>query len=178
MLGAGGDAAREWAQYERAALETGQAWRLLTAHLVHLNWGHVGLNVVALVLIALLFEDLLSPLDWLAATVLAALAIDLGLYVWNNDVQWYVGLSGVLHGYVVLGAAALAGERRGIGVTLALGVAGKLVWEQFAGPLPFTEAQAGGPVVVAAHLYGAAAGALLAAARPFARRVAARRHAL
>ena len=32
------------------------------------------------------------------------------------------------------------------------------------GPIPFTQASAGGPVVVAAHLYGAAGGVAVAAA--------------
>ena len=41
-------------------------------------------------------------------------------------------------------------------------VAGKLAWEQFAGPLPGSESGSGGPVIVDAHLYGAVGGLLAA----------------
>ena len=42
----------------------------------------------------------------------------------------------------------------GLGLTL------KLLWEVIYGPVPLTAASVGGAVVVAAHLYGAIAGAL------------------
>jgi rhomboid family GlyGly-CTERM serine protease len=92
----------------------------------------------------------------------AALSIDLGLYVLEPQVQWYVGLSGVLHGVVACGALLLARRRSTVGVLLAIGLAGKLVFEQVVGPVPFTQASVGGPVITAAHLYGAAAGATAA----------------
>jgi hypothetical protein len=57
-----------------------------------------------------------------------------------------------------------------IGAVLALGVAAKLGFEQIQGPIPFTQASAGGPVIVAAHLYGAIGGALAAIAFGFVRR--------
>jgi rhomboid family GlyGly-CTERM serine protease len=98
----------------------------------------------------------------------AALSIDLGLYVLEPQVEWYVGLSGVLHGVVACGALLLVRLRSTVGVLLAIGLAGKLVFEQVVGPVPFTQASVGGPVITAAHLYGAAAGgvaAVLMAAR-------------
>jgi rhomboid family GlyGly-CTERM serine protease len=177
-FGFGGEAARAWAQYDRAGLETGELWRLLTAHVVHLGWSHLWLNVLALALICLLFEDVLSAHEWLATTFVAALAIDLGLYVWNNDVLWYVGLSGVLHGYVAVGAVRLAAERSALGAALVLGVAAKIAWEQAAGPVPFTQSASGGPVVVAAHLYGALGGLAVATATAMLRRHGRHRHAL
>jgi len=81
--------------------------------------------------------------------------------VLDPEVSWYVGLSGVLHGYVAAGALALLMRREKLGVVLAAGVAAKLIFEQVVGPVPFTAASVGGPVVVAAHLYGVV-GALLA----------------
>lgn len=157
-LALGGDEARLWARYDRAAIATGELWRLVAAHLVHLGWGHWWPNVAALFVIGALFEDLLSPLEWLIVTVVCALAIDAGLYVFDADVQWYVGLSGVLHGFVACGAFLLLRERSKIGAVLAIGIAIKLVFEQTVGPVPFTAASVGGPVIVAAHLYGVVAG--------------------
>jgi rhomboid family GlyGly-CTERM serine protease len=163
LLEVGGDAGRAWGRYDRAALANGEAWRLLTGHLVHLGWGHLWPNLVALALIGSLFEEALAPLEWLGAATLAALAIDAGLYFLEPQVDWYVGLSGVLHGMVACGAWLLLGRGNPIGWLLAIGVAAKLIWEQYVGPIPFTEASAGGPVVVAAHLYGSAGGTAAAA---------------
>ncbi|HZF31184.1 MAG TPA: rhombosortase [Gammaproteobacteria bacterium] len=164
-LALGGEPAREWARYDRIGLENGELWRLLTGHLVHLGFGHLWPNLLALVVIGSLFEDVLEPVEWLAAAVGCALAIDLGLYALDSDVDWYVGLSGVLHGFVACGALLLLLRRRQrIGAALAIGLGAKLAWEHWAGPVPFTAASVGGPVIVAAHLYGAAAGVVAALA--------------
>jgi rhomboid family GlyGly-CTERM serine protease len=89
--------------------------------------------------------------------------IDLGLWFFDPDLDWYVGLSGVLHGILIAGA--FVGMRRGSVEAAALGVlvVGKIIWEQLSGPLPGSASLAGGSVVVNAHLYGAIAGALTAA---------------
>jgi len=159
-LALGGDAARRWASYDRTAVESGQAWRLVTAHLVHLGWGHLWPNLLALLLIGGLLEEFLKPLEWLVASVVTAVAISLGLYLLDPDTQWYVGLSGVLHGLVACGAAVMLMTRTfGLGGALAAGLGLKLAWEQVYGPVPLTAASVGGAVVVAAHLYGAIAGA-------------------
>ncbi len=163
VLQAGGDTARAWGQYDRVLIGRGELWRLVTGHLVHLGWRHLWPNVLALLIIGALFERVLTPLEWLLAAVLAGVGIDVGLYVLNTDVQWYVGLSGVLHGLVACGALLLLRSGSGVGGALVLGLAVKLAFEQWFGPVPLTEANAGGPVIVAAHLYGSAAGAVVAA---------------
>lgn len=164
-LALGGDAARDWASYDRAAIQHGQAWRLVSAHLVHLGWGHLWPNLLALLLIGGLLEEFLKPLEWLVASTVTAVAISAGLYVLDPGIHWYVGLSGVLHGFVACGALLLLLRRRQrIGAALAIGLGAKLAWEHWAGPVPFTAASVGGPVIVAAHLYGAAAGVVAALA--------------
>ena len=161
LLQLGGDPALAWARYEPGAIDDLELWRLLTAHLVHLGWGHWALNIAACALVALLFEDVLGPLEWGAAAIVSALAIDTGLYLFDPEVQWYVGLSGVLHGLVACGAWQLLRRRSGVGALLAIGISAKLIWEQWWGPVPFTASSVGGPVVVAAHLYGAAGGLIV-----------------
>ena len=163
VLAAGGDPVRELGRWQRDAIETGQYWRLVSGHLVHLGFGHLWPNLAALVVIGLLFEDMFGNVDWVRIGAASAAAIDLGLYVLDPDVSWYVGLSGVLHGYVAAGALALIARRERLGVVLAVGVGAKLIFEQVVGPVPFTAASVGGPVVVAAHLYGVI-GALMAEA--------------
>ena len=159
-----GDSGRLWGRYEGALVTQGEYWRLVTAHVVHLGWGHLWPNLTALLLIGALFEDLFDAGMWLLLAAAAAGSIDLGLLLLDRDVDWYVGLSGVLHGFVAAGALTAWFRGQSIGWLLAIGLAGKLVWEQTMGPVPFTAAAVGGPVVVASHLYGTAGGLMAAAA--------------
>jgi rhomboid family GlyGly-CTERM serine protease len=160
----GGDSARELFRYDRVALADLELWRLASAHLVHLSVGHTALNVIALAIIAVLFDSVLDSIDWIVAACLSALAIDLGLFAASPEVAWYVGLSGALHGIMVAGALTLAVARSRFGAIMLLLVIGKIAWEHFAGPVPFSELTSGGPVVTDAHLYGAVGGAVAGAA--------------
>ena len=170
LLAVGGDGLREVGRYEREAIESGEYWRLVSGHLVHLGFGHLWPNLAATAVIGLLFEGVFRNADWLRVAAASAAAIDLGLYALEPQVLWYVGLSGVLHGYVAAGALALLVRRDKLGVVLAIGVAAKLIFEQVSGPVPFTAQSVGGPVVVAAHLYGVVGGLLAEAAAQVARR--------
>jgi len=175
VLALGGEAARDGASYDRVAIENGQAWRLLTAHFVHLGWGHLWPNLLALLLIGGLLEEFLKPLEWLVASFVTAVAIGGGLFVFDPDTEWYVGLSGVLHGLVACGAVMMLAARQvKLGGALAAGLALKLAWEQVYGGIPLTAASVGGAVVVAAHLYGALSGALAGLAFGIVRRRASR----
>jgi rhomboid family GlyGly-CTERM serine protease len=154
-----GEPGRLLLRYDRAALAQGQAWRLLTAHLVHLDLRHALLNGCGLALMWALFARDYTARQWLLVVLGALVAIDAGLWLCDSTVQWYVGSSAALHG--VMAAGALAHLRRGEpdGWVLAGFLAAKLVWEQWVGPLPL----AGGVVVVDAHLYGVIGGAAVAA---------------
>jgi rhomboid family GlyGly-CTERM serine protease len=169
-LAAGGDELRELGRYERQTIESGEYWRLVTGHLVHLGFGHLWPNLAALAIIGALFTDVFGNADWWRASFASAAAIDLGLYFLDPEVVWYVGLSGVLHGFVAAGALALLLRREAIGAVLAIGLCAKLSFEQLVGPVPFTAASVGGPVVVAAHLYGTAGGFLAEAVTHIIRR--------
>lgn len=158
VIMAGGDSAAEWLRYDRVALAHGEYWRLLTAHLTHLGWSHLLLNLAGLFLLHALVGDVLSRREWLWLMLFSALSISAGLWLFEPQLRWYVGLSGVLHGVLLGGALllTLAGNREGVYllvITLA-----KLLWEQVVGPMPGSEATAGGKVIVNAHLYGAIAG--------------------
>jgi len=173
-LALGGAAARDWGSYDRAAVEGGQVWRLITAHLVHLGWAHLWPNLLALLLIGGLLEEFLNPVEWMVASLVTAFSISAGLYLFHPDTEWYVGLSGVLHGLVACGVVMMIRARAlGLGIGLGLGLALKLLWEVVYGPVPLTAASVGGAVVVPAHLYGAISGALAGVAFAAARRRAA-----
>ncbi len=173
--GLGGDPARAALRFERSAIAAGQWWRLLTAHLVHLGAWHALLNCAGLALLWALFARAFRPGGWLVILLASAAAIDAGLWWGSSTVQWYVGSSGVLHGAMAAGTLAHWRAREPDRVLLAGFLLAKLAWEQVHGALPF--AGSGAPVLVAAHLYGAAGGVLaataltLAAGVPFAGRL-------
>jgi len=158
------EGARAELRYERLAVAAGEWWRLLTGSVVHLTWPHTFLNVGALLLGSWVFSEARPAWSWALAFVITALASNLGLYWFSPEVYWCVGLSGALHGLLIISAAdwALQGDRAGIAL-LAIW-AGKIGWEQLGGSLPLTAEISGAAVVTDAHLWGAAGGALFTAA--------------
>lgn len=164
-LALGGDDAALGLRYERDAVAAGEWWRLLSGHLAHLGWAHLGLNLAGLVVIWLLVgERLAGAVGWVAMLGCVA-GVTVGLWWLNPETEWYVGLSGALHGLLVCGAVLALAGRDPIGGILLLLVLGKLAHEQFLGPSGGTERLISGRVVVDAHLYGAVAGLVLAGMR-------------
>ncbi len=159
-----GDTGREWLRFDRSGIAAGELWRLLTGHLVHLGVSHTVLNLAGLVLVWFLVGRAYTWKQWLWIMAGSIAAIDLGLWFGAPSLEWYVGLSGLLHGMLAAGIVAGLAARSGEAAILAVVVAGKLAWEQLAGPLPGSEGTSGGAVIVDAHLYGVIGGVLVAAA--------------
>ena len=150
-------------RYERAAVLGGEAWRLVTAHLVHFDLAHLVWNLAGLGLVWLLFAHSYTPRDWLLILAASTIAIDLGFLCFERQLEWYVGFSGVLHGCMAAGLVAwLRTERDALTALVAALFAAKLAWEHAVGPLPFTAGSMSLPVVYQAHTYGAIGGALAA----------------
>jgi len=157
-----GDAGRAWLRWDRSGIEEGEIWRLVTGHLVHLTWPHFLLNTVGLILVWLLVGHRLSTLRWIQTVVVSMAGMGLAFWYLEPQLQWYVGLSGVLHGLLMAGL--IMGIPSSTRESLIIGtfVVAKLAYEQLAGPLPGSEASSGGPVLVNAHLYGTISAALMA----------------
>ncbi len=151
-----GEAGRLALRYDREALAQGQLWRLLTAHWVHLGLRHALVNVLGFALMWALFVRDYSMRQWLLIVLAALGAVDAGLWLWDSTVRWYVGSSGVLHGILAAGTVASLRRRDPQGLWLAALIAGKLLYEQRVGPLPFSGTS---EVVVDAHLFGVLGGA-------------------
>ncbi len=156
-----GDATRAALRYERMAIAAGEWWRLITAHFVHIDLEHTLLNILGVVLMWAIFARDFSPRQWLLVTTVVLLTIDAGLWFHDTDVDWYVGASGALHGFMAAGTYVHV--RRGDldGWILVVFIVLKLGCEQLHGVLPFAES--GMPVVLNAHLYGAIGGLIAAA---------------
>jgi len=169
LLLAFGDSCTLLLRFDRAGIAAGGWWRLLTAHIVHLDVHHLILNELGLVLVWSLFAQDFDAVDWCAIVLAGALSISCGLWWLSPKVTWYVGASGVLHTVMAAGTAKHLAERAWDRWFLFLGLCGKLIWEQSGAPTQPL-------VVVDAHLYGAISGFVVGGALSW--RIAIIRHRL
>ena len=157
LMWALGENASALLRYDRGAIAAGGWWRLLTAHIVHLDAHHLILNALGLVLLWALFAGDYDAIEWSVIVFSGALAISSGLWWLSPHVSWYLGASGVLHAVVAAGIAKhLAMRAWDRWILLAL-LTAKLIYEQLGGKEPPL-------VVVDAHLYGAISGFAVGAA--------------
>lgn len=150
-----------------------QPWRGLSAHFAHLGPGHALANLAGMAVVIELLGAAVRPAEALLLLLASALAIIAGLAMLNPTVAWYVGLSGVVHGWWA-GFAVLGWLRRqGWLPAAALGMlllklaywpAGSLILQQFSVALLNTAMPAALPVVPQSHVYGAIGGAVAALA--------------
>ncbi len=152
-----GDSAFRALRYERDAILDGDFWRVLSGHVVHVSWAHLGVNVAVGALVVAALGRHLGPWVFL----LCAAGTTAGLFLFSLGVKWYAGLSGVLHGLIVYGALeAWRRDRRWIWLAAIALVALKVSLEEWRGAPGGLAELVGAPIVVRAHLYGAISGAL------------------
>ena len=162
LFALGGDEVRDWLRFDRGLIDAGQYWRLVSGHFVHLGVSHFLLNSCGLLLVWYLVGQHLSAANWLFIAAASILVMDIGFWLFEPQLYWYVGLSGLLHGILAAGIVAALRHDRTMALILATLVIVKLAYEQLLGPLPGSEASSGGSVVVVAHLYGAIGGVVAA----------------
>ena len=158
-LQAGGASARQAMQFDREMIASGQLYRLLTGHAVHLGWSHFVLNLLGLLLVWYLVGRAFRLWQWLLIVAASICVIDLGFWTLLPALSWYVGLSGLLHGLFAAGIVGFWPARRTEALIFGFALVAKLVYESFAGPLPGSVDAAGGAVITEAHLFGAIGGA-------------------
>jgi len=163
LLALSGESGRELLRFDRDAIAAGEIWRLASGHFVHLGFSHLVLNGAGLLLVWYLVGAFLRTRQWLLVTLISIVGMDVGFWVLQPELEWYVGLSGLLHGLLLAGIVAGYHERKIEMIVLGLAVVAKLVYEQLVGPLPGSEASSGGAVITAAHLYGAISGSIASA---------------
>jgi len=128
---------------------------------IHLNAQHLMLNISGLVFIYLIFPSAFKSLLWIIALAASAVASAYGIFYYSPETEWLVGLSGALHGLFVYAALR---SRASIAWLVAIII--KLVIEQMPDLMPtnnltqMTEQFINNPVIVDAHLWGAAGGLL------------------
>jgi rhomboid family GlyGly-CTERM serine protease len=148
-------------EYRRAAAFS-EPWRLLTGHFVHLSLLHALLNGVALLLIGRLFADRLKPAEiWM---LLLAGPVVISIVFWSllPELQWYRGLSDVLHSIYFAGCvvwvATTTGRARWLPIAaLLVGSLKVLIEQPWDSSFPVHEVLRVA-VVPQAHLIGAIVG--------------------
>jgi len=138
---------------DSAPLSDGQWWRLITAHLVHLNWPHTVLNVAGVCLCCALAPAVFDRCLFLRVAALA-LGISLCLWRFSPDALPYVGLSGVLYGLFALALVPRTLRRDAHAAAALLLVTAWMLWPLLAGTWQAEADLIGGTVIVAAHGYG------------------------
>jgi len=79
-------------QYDRAAIETGQWWRLFTGNLAHWTWFHL---LCDLGIFASLFWLIENRLHMMLLIVSSSLGVGVGVYFLAGEIQIYRGISGI-----------------------------------------------------------------------------------
>lgn len=152
----------------------GESWRCLTCHFVHLEGWHLFLNLAALSILAAIaqFHGRQGGVaqGFSVALLAGMLGVCLGLGWRDAGVNWYVGLSGALHGvfaWLVLDMAMEAASPRHWRRRLAWGLylLGLVKALLDAGTPVGAPGLAGIPMAPPAHLYGYLGGTLWAALR-------------
>jgi rhomboid family GlyGly-CTERM serine protease len=154
-----GDSATETLRFDRSAIANGEWWRTVSSHFVHLSYGHLLLNLAALALAGYVA----SPRTPIAFQIVAWFWLiaftGVGLWLWAEDLNYYVGLSGALHGAMLVAIAPSPFYSVKVRWVVGLVIVSKVLWEQtgYYDDMANVE-MVGGRTEARSHLYGAMAG--------------------
>lgn len=151
----------QWLQFDRQLIDAGEWWRLLTANWVHLSGNHFIGNLLGMALFAYVAATDLNNRTGLLLILWCTLFVGTGLYFYADYLQRYVGMSGALHGLLLVAPFVSRHYSRNIALAFAVVIVGKTLWEQ----LPWYDDMAlkgyiGGRVETNSHLMGTIAGLL------------------
>ena len=117
--------------YDRAAILSGEVWRLFTGNWVHFSLSHLVYDSATLGIVGWMIERRGYPY-YKRLYILAPILIGVGLFAAQPDLQFYGGLSGMACGavvYLTLHGLREDGPWRWICLTVLLLTSGKIVLE-------------------------------------------------
>jgi rhomboid family GlyGly-CTERM serine protease len=159
--------------YDRAGVDAGQIWRLLTAHLTHWNSDHLFWDATVFLLLGILCEHR-SRARTVACILVSGVAITGTLWLFTPELSSYRGLSGIDSALFAMLATWLAIEAVHAGdrarVTLVLIVTGafaaKVAFECATGATLFVDSSGEMQPVPLAHVIGGVVGLALGVRGP------------
>ena len=145
--------------FDRDLIDSGQYWRLFSAHFVHLSLPHMLGNLLGVALLAYVAGPYLNNALGASLLVWCVLWVGVGLYIYADYLERYVGLSGIQHGLILVAPFVSKYYSRKIAYCFLVLVLAKVLWEQS----PWYDDMAlidtiGGRVEANAHLLGVVAG--------------------
>lgn len=147
--------------YDRRQLNHFQWWRLITGHFLHTNTMHLLLNLAGLILLWALHGHYYRNARYLTIFFMLCLGTSGGLYLFAPQMQWYVGLSGVLHGLFIIGAYFDIRKKFKTGWLMLIGVWVKVIHEQIYGASDDIAQLIAANVAIDAHLFGTITGCII-----------------
>jgi rhomboid family GlyGly-CTERM serine protease len=147
--------------YDTQQLNNFQWWRLITGHFLHTNTIHLLLNALGLTLLWALNGHHYKASHYLIQFFMLCLGTSIGLYLFAEQMQWYVGLSGVLHGLFVIGAYFDIRQKFKTGWLMLIGVWLKVLHEQIYGASEGVAQLIAANVAIDAHLFGTITGCII-----------------
>ncbi len=151
----------EWASLSFADVRNGELWRLVTGHLIHTNWQHYAMNMLGLVMCIVVFRDDVAAWHWPLSFVFVAVFSSLAMYYTEVPYDRYLGFSDVLHGWILIGAMAIAHKEPRFFILIFVLFWMKILEEKFH-LIFFTSYGVSGNVAKESHIYGAIGGMLYA----------------
>jgi rhomboid family GlyGly-CTERM serine protease len=145
--------------FDRQLINSGEIWRLFSAHFVHLSNAHMLGNLLAVCLLGYIAGEYLNNVRGVLLLLWCVLVVGLGLYFFADHLQRYVGLSGVLHGLLLVAPFVSKFYSSRVALCFLFVIVLKVVWEQsgFYDDMAMAET-IGGRVEARAHLFGMLAG--------------------
>ncbi len=141
--------------FNRSDINQGQWWKTLSGNFTHSNIPHLLLNLSGLWLLGMLFIDSLSSKSFIFSIAFLTATVGLGLYFFTPELTGYYGFSGVLYGlYFVAAVCAILENDLFTGISVALLISGKIMWDYVTGGNQASAELIGIPVANDAHLYG------------------------
>jgi len=148
--------------FDRSLIAEGEGWRIITGNLAHTNLWHLLLNLGGLAILYSLFRDYLERARLPILMLILWLAVGSGIWWFCPQTNWYMGLSGSLHGLFVWGAMQdIRHGRRTSGWLLLMGMGLKLTMDFYNAGESLTSTLINARVHIESHLIGAGAGLLL-----------------
>jgi len=127
----------------------------LTPNLVHINWMHWFLNILNFIALIFLFEHIWSSKKIVLLFVLSSAFIMVCLYIFSTDIEFYVGMSGVLYAFAIYAAIAGLKEYRDLSFFVLLYLVLKVFAHDFINKITFVDEMLNSFIIVVdVHIYG------------------------
>jgi len=152
-------------KYQQKIFSSHEYWRILTAHFIHINTSHFTANMLGFLLFTLINNQTMTTTNIHSHIILLSCFISLCFTLFNPQIHWYAGFSGILYGLYTLGFIRQWIVSKNIGfLILLIGLIGKIISDQInhSQNIKFNSLLEI-PVVVDSHFYGMIYGILIGA---------------